>query len=404
MSLVGNGFTVTDRRTGQRLQVNVVVNGGDDLNFTAATCGDGADTGFIFFNCGEGKGSITLTKPGYQTRVLDVVFPIPTNINYEMEPTSVPALGPLTIEGQFFKQHGQRMTMIDGSDFSLFQRDLDGEDIRPLLAQRQSLGFNCRRVFLLNQSVVGYRNAPHAIDDGIDPRRHPDFYDRLRAFCGLLGAYGQNANLVIFTQTRTLMPFRSDQQKHLDLTAEAVRGLPNVLLSLVNEADQHDNACFDDLTRPGDVLISRGSNGADSVPPRHDAPWDFEEYHTNGLVEWQRKTGHNAMEWADQSGRPCLSTENTRYTDQDASRIHAEDAAEGAALLCAGACYHSTAGKFSRMYEPEASSWVTGAASVPLEFQAGRYIHRQDLEIGDVIRAYERRLSDGRGHVVLIRS
>ena len=39
MSLVGNGFTTSDAKTGQRIQVNVVVNGGDDLNFTAATCG-----------------------------------------------------------------------------------------------------------------------------------------------------------------------------------------------------------------------------------------------------------------------------------------------------------------------------------------------------------------------------
>lgn len=316
-------------------------------------------------------------------------------------------LGPLSIDGQFFRQGGERITLIDGSDFSLFRLYLDGEDITPNLAQSQALGFNCRRVWLLNQSVVGYRNDGR-VDNGIDPRDWPDFYQRLRSFCGLCGSYGLNLNLTVFTQTQTLMPYVSDQQRHLDATYGAVRGLPNVLVSLVNENDQHDNAVSPDLVRSLDVLTSRGSNGADSVPPRHDAPWDFEEYHSNDLSEWQRKVGHNAFEFAAQSNRPCVSTENTRFSDHDNSPEHAYDAAAGAALLCAGATYHSTAGKFSRLYSGDellrAQDWIAGAKSVPLEFQAGTYQHREDLETSGIIRAYSRRLPDGREHVVKIRA
>lgn len=302
---------------------------------------------------------------------------------------------------------GQPFTVIESSDFSLYKRYLDGEDIVPVLSQRQAIGFNCLRVWLLNQSVIGGRNG--AFDgSSIHPNKYPDFYDRLRPFVGLCGEYGLIVELTVFTSTGTLMPSREDQQRHLDRTADAVRGTGNVLLELANEIDCYDNAPFPDLHRPPGVLISRGSNGADSVPPLHDAPWDYELYHTNDLDQWWRKTGHNAMEWADQSGKPCFSNENTRYPDRDASEAHAEDAAKGGALLCAGAgCYHSQGGKFSRLFDAAelacAEAWVAGARSVPLEFQRGVYARHDDLNGPDCIRAYSRTLADGRSYLVKIR-
>jgi hypothetical protein len=251
-------------------------------------------------------------------------------------------------------------------------------------------------VWLLNRSVV--------VNGGIHPEDYPGYYEALARFVDAVGLY---VELTVFTSTQGLMANVWDQQAHLDRTADAVRGKPNVLLELANEIDQHDNAPSPLLTRPSGVLISRGSNGADSVPPRHDAPWDYELYHTNDLDEWHRKTGHNAMEWADQSGRPCLSNENTRFIDRDRSTAHAHDAAKGAALLCAGSDYHSLAGKTSTLWAGTeldcARAWVEGARSVPLEFQAGAYQHLANLEGPDCIRAYSRRLPDGREHVITIR-
>jgi len=206
--------------------------------------------------------------------------------------------------------------------------------------------------------------------------------------------------LTVFTQTRTLMPGQGEQQLHLDRTVDAVRGKKNVILELVNENDQHDNAVASSLTRPTGVIISHGSNGADATGVR--PTWDYELYHTNGLSEFQRKVGHNAMEKADETGVPCWSNENTRYPDDENNRTHAYDAGAGAALLCAGSCFHSQGGKFSRPFnltEYEcAKLWVAGANSVPLTAQAGGYIHRNDLENADIIRAYERS-----GYVIKIR-
>jgi hypothetical protein len=322
------------------------------------------------------------------------------------------ALPRLIRDGQFFRAGDALWTAIESSEFTLFKWYLDGEAIEPVLQERRALGFNLLRVWLLNESVVGRRYTENAaappLDAGIHPNQYPDFYEQLTTFVQVCAGYDCYTELTVFTSTQTLMPDRADQQRHLDRTADAVHGEPNVLVELANEIDQHDNAPHPDLVRPPGVLISRGSNGADSRPPRHDDPWDYELYHTNDLDEWQRKVGHNAMEWAAESGRPCLSNENTRYPDRDSSEIHAYDAAMGAALLCAGGCFHSQGGKYSRLFDATerqcAAAWVAGAQSVPLEFQRGRYIHRTDLEPVGILRAYEKQLADGRSHVIQIRA
>lgn len=315
-------------------------------------------------------------------------------------PIGASALPPLTIDGQFFRSGGQPWTAIESSEFSLYAYYLRGEDITPVLRERQAIGFNLLRVWLLNTSVVP--------DGGILPWQWPEFYARLRPFAALCAAYGCYVEFTAFTQTQTLMPNVSDQHAHWTRTQDALRGVP-CLLELVNEADQHDNRTDPSLLtmRPSGVLASSGSNGAGSLAPT--PVWDYGLYHSNGLSEWQRKCAHNAFEKvAELHHIPAMANENTRYPDQDNSAIHAEDAAAGAALLSAGSGFHSQGGKFSRLFDPAefaaANAWVRGAESVPLEFQRGQYFRRDDLLEPGLLRVYERRLSDGRGHLVRIRA
>lgn len=307
------------------------------------------------------------------------------------------ALQPLQVDAKYFRQaDGTRFHAIECSDFSLYKRYLDGEDITGVLAQRASLGFNMLRVWLLNTSVI---------PGGLQPKDYANFYARLRPFLQLCEGFGLYVELTAFTQTKTLMPDVGDQFNHWEQTVSAVQGAPNVLLELVNEADQHDNATSANFQRAAGILCSTGSNGADSAPPM--PVWDYCLYHTNDLNEFQRKVGHNAMEWADHHNVPCMSNENTRFSDKDNDPDHAYDAAAGAALLCAGACYHSQAGKLSELWDGDqlarAQDWVAGATSVPLEYQPGAYRRHDELNGPDVIRAYSRTLSDGRSWLVKIR-
>ena len=274
-----------------------------------------------------------------------------------------------------------RWTAIQCSDFALYARWLNHEPIDPILAQRATVGFNLLRAWLLNTSV--YR---------IVPSDWPDFYGPLRPFVEHCARFGLYVEFTCFTQTQTLMPNPLDQQRHLDLIGQGLVGATTKpLLSKKNEGDQHDNQTAEGLRMPTGFLCSNGSNGADSEPP---TGGDYEEYHTNGLFEWWRKTGHNSMEWATVHGSRVLGGENTRFIDQDASATHAYDAAAGATLLCVGSCYHSQAGKLSQLWQGHeltcAQAWADGARSVPLTCQPGPYVHRFDLETPGVIRAYQR--------------
>lgn len=314
----------------------------------------------------------------------------------------------LVKRGHFFGQaNGNYWTSIQSSEFSLPKRYLMGEEVRYLLDERASIGFNDLRQWLLNESVVG-----QVYPGGIHPKQHPDFYEKIRALWELCGSYGFAVEATAFTSCIPMMPDVDDQIQHWKNTQIAARGLGHVRLELVNEYNwgHGENNVHDDLLtmRPTWNLASSGSSTADA-PPRQPV-WDYVLYHSNGLDQWQRKVGHNAMEWGDVYKVAAHSNENTRMPDQDGSEAHAYDAAAGAALLCAGACFHSQGGKYSTHFSSTerrlAQKWVEGAQSVPLEYQDGIYIHRSDLEQHDpptIVRAYERRLPDGRGHIVLIR-
>lgn len=303
-------------------------------------------------------------------------------------------LARLQVDGQCFTlATGERWTAIESTDFQLLQRVLAGEDIGPVLAQRARVGFNLLRVLgMCHQMFHLY------------PQEHGDaYFQGVMTLLQAANAAGLRVEFTAFADAAVVMPAIADQMFFWARLCDLLRAFPNVLLEAVNEADQVINRldALASLPRPVGVLASHGSNGSEQPPVQ--PPWDYQTFHTNDAFEWQRKVGHNAMEL----GGCVLSNENTRFTDKAALPTLAFDAAAGAALLCAGSCFHSVSGKASvlwSVFELEcAHAWVNGATSVPLEFQAGAYLHRADLEQPEDLRVYERRLGDGRGFVVHIR-
>lgn len=290
-----------------------------------------------------------------------------------------------------------RFTVICTSDFNLYNRWFSGEDIAPVLEQRQSVGFNAVRVW-----------TAYAIDKiGVcDPHR-PGFYDRWPEFMSDLAAHSLYAEVTAFTGPYPFFPTQDAMLAHWNALVAALSPCTNLLdLEAVNEGDNGPNlgVPLDRLARPFGMLASHGSAVQDNPPMQ--PHWDVAGYRPPGS-EWQRKVGHNAMEWADSWGIPVWSNETTRMPDNDSDVRHAEDAAASAALLCAGSCFHSPAGKDSTLFQGQelacAQAWVKGAQSVPLEFQAGRYIRVEDNPPG-VLRVYRRQLNDGRFHEVQVRA
>ena len=304
----------------------------------------------------------------------------------------------LTVSGQFFgTETGERFTAIECSDFNLLARYLDGEDIRPVLRNR--VGFNMLRVWTLMQ-LSQYGIGDLTLD------MHPDLYERIPDFCRLCGSFGFYIEFTAYTGI--------NDPNHWERLGEAVKGCSNVILELVNELDQNTNEPDSDgrifdlslYDKIDGVLCSHGSNGSEHWPV--EPYWDYTTMHFNDAHEWQRKVGHNAWEiWLG----PTLSNENTR-PDKDGAIWHFEDAAEGAALLCAGSCFHSQSGKASTVFSAQdaqfAQAWLAGAQSVPLRYQPGAYRHGQDeidVEHDEhLLRVYQRVLSDGDGWMVKIRN
>ena len=339
-------------------------------------------------------GTIPTQPPPEPTPPPPVEDPAPVPVPPTPVPPPVVRLPAIDVQGKFFRlETGEHWTSIGASDFNLYARYLAGEDIEPVLAQREAFGFNTLRVWLV-YDVVGIGR--------LIPAEHADFYERLPAFLQALAQHHLYAELTIFTGTQRLLPTFVQQQAHVDGVEAAViqfNGGPGSfayeLIEVGNEFEQGDNRWFLNLRWPPSLLISGGSVGSERFPSEFGLPrLRYFEFHTNGAFEWWRKVGHNAMEVADAGGLPALANENTRFPDNDSSVKHAFDAAAGGALLAAGSTFHSVHGKTSQLWEgleaQAAKAWADGAKSVNLKCQDGPYVHRIDLEGPNDLRVYER--------------
>lgn len=299
-------------------------------------------------------------------------------------PLQAIALPALRVRGHCFEQaDGTHWTAIQCSDFHLFGRFLNGEEIRPVLEQRAAIGFNLLRVW------TRYQLAAYGIGD-CTLAMHPDLYQRVPAFVDLCASYGLYVEFTAYTGREDFDPHHWSR-----LGVAGMNASTPPLLELVNENDQGGNHIDASAFEPIG-LCSHGSNGSQARPV--EPFWEYATFHTNGAPEEQRKVGHNAMEiW---SG-PTLTNETSRYPDvgmwgADAGRNQqvAFDSAAGAALLCAGSCFHSAHGKNSTLFDAEtqavAQAWVNGARSVDLSQQDESYAHRSDLETAGILRVYQR--------------
>jgi hypothetical protein len=292
------------------------------------------------------------------------------------------------VNGHVFEtETGHPFTAIQCSDFNLLNRWQRGENIIPVLEQRRDAGFNMLRVWTLYDLVAA--NIGQFLD--IDYARIPDFL----ALCAQYGLY---VEFTAYTSTERIT--------HWNQLVTACQGQTNALLELVNEGTLPVNQIvMGRYARPTGILASHGSGGAEGVPPW--VPWDYITFHTNGASEEQRKVGHNAMsDCADVWLVPALTNETSRFpevgmwvgADHARRRALAFDAAAGAALLCAGSCFHSVQGKASVLFDADtidaALAWTQGARLVPKACQHDPYYRRDDLLTSDLLRVYQRGTSD----------
>lgn len=339
-------------------------------------------------------GHLIITAPDRLAQTIDFLLtgePNQALADVVLRPSFVPLPRLVPVGRVLRRVDGVYWTAIEASDFALYQRFLDNEDIGPVLTQRRHPwpdqpdreGFTLLRVwtaFDVCATGAGCQQIGRLV-----PREHPDFYARIPEFLNLCASHGLYVELTAFTGPYESL-FANDDEKvqHWDRLIAAVRGNSGLAyLELVNEADHPANKDipFDRLRRPDGVLASHGSGTQDAQPPQ--PYWDVITYRP-AAGETHRKAGHNAGELSGFGAPPAISNETQRFPDNDNDPTHAYDMAAGCVLLSMGCDFHSIRGKNSTRWDGDelrdAQAFAAGGHSVPLNpCQDGRYENLGDV-------------------------
>jgi hypothetical protein len=178
-------------------------------------------------------------------------------------PNNLPIPGPLHVDGTEFRTADNKIWIYGGfTDFSLYNRYLNGENIDLILRERHDVGANIVRVFGMVDSFNHLR-----------PQEHADYYDKLRPFADEIGRHGLYLEFVAFADAQIIMPSQADQLIHWNKVALAFVDTSNVLMQVVNQGDKNgvDSTVFPLLpwsgkSGVGGLLTSRDSGMEDTNP------------------------------------------------------------------------------------------------------------------------------------------
>lgn len=157
------------------------------------------------------------------------------------------------------------------TDFRLYNRWLDGENINSQLFQRMTCGSGgVRTLGMTSQESFGHRFYPGDYGDS--------YFNQIDAFAKVLQSYGLYWYFTAFADTGIVMPDQNKQLDHYNRLIPVLEKYDNIFFELVNEYDQHSN--FIDktkFTKPANITSCSGSCGVRNTPK---APhWDFIDYH-----------------------------------------------------------------------------------------------------------------------------
>ncbi len=261
----------------------------------------------------------------------------------------------------FYDGNNNRVFIKGATDFLLYKKYLDGEDIKPLLAERAALGANCVR-------VIGMVNSfSHWYPQEYGNR----YYESLDFFCQLVEDYGMYVYFTIFADTQIVMPDKVQQLNHYNKVITAFASVQNILIELVNEPYAHSNATDDPFIfpKPAGIIFFGGSyNDALGDELRPVPPEDAHDYHTprdgkdnllEGGFKWAADQAVNAHPEYKYRGKPVMSGEPQKFADPNDPRkggstlsnpVNARMMAGSARGTACGIFFHTASGVFSTPY------------------------------------------------------
>lgn len=145
-----------------------------------------------------------------------------------------PESGRLRIEGRrFYDADNQVWRWRGATQFLLFARYLNGEDISPQLDWLVDRGFNVLRVF--GEVPGGFRSDEYGISNYERPFERPDFDTKLGAFFQLLADRGLRCEYTVLTYAAATDIMRAHVQRVYDIAASRW----NVFVEVANEPENN---------------------------------------------------------------------------------------------------------------------------------------------------------------------
>jgi hypothetical protein len=382
---------------GARVRVNNHVDARIDVEQTTN------QDGYAVFTLADvtGDASIFIAANGYQPYDSGTIHPKDLGGRHNvirLEPNAASADGGergfLHVAGvQFLDDRGRPWRYRGCSDFSLAWRFVHGENLDPILTDRIEAGCRVLRVFGMMENIAHFW-----------PQQVPDYYGRIAEFVDKVASRGLRVEFVVFAdarnkldEPRSVMPQLADQQRHYARVVAALQHKWAILLELCNECEQNgvDPQAF--RRPPPPLVASRGSSGGEQLPPM--PPWSYTVRHGSRGPQWPRDA-KGALDVRDgwqcsveEAARGCVPFGGTHQptvedepmgaseTDQPGRRSNSPDDfaffAGVAALMSAGATFHSDAGIRSERFGPIqracAKAMFEGMGFVPADAQTRPY-------------------------------
>lgn len=267
--------------------------------------------------------------------------------------------GPIRVDGKVFRDENGNIWRWRGfTDFLLFYKFLTGVNIGAILDERIALGANVLRVF----GMVGW----DYVNPRFSPGNFPNYFDKLGEFIGMLADRKVRTEFVIFADAQGIMPDPEAQKQHAAAVMSQLAGGWNVFVETCNEPFK--NGVDVSKVVPPAVGIPRASGRYD-VDTSTDGTQslfalDYGTTHPERKDEWPR-TAKDLLElregWPPTFRgvpKPWVADEpmGADETKQPGKRSNNPDDfayfAACAALMGAGATFHSTDGIQSQLLRP----------------------------------------------------
>ena len=292
----------------------------------------------------SGRSVVYFTKAGYLPDEFETIMPDDGGKDIRLTPEPLPRLTRIG-NHRFITDDNNKVLLIGCSDFMLYWRFLQGEDIAPILTERQALGFNCVRVFGMAHYIP--------INEFSLPAFRPQdygkaYYDNLLLFEALCHSFRQYVYFSCFPDNGFIMPNLSEKQTHHD----SVVSRWTDLYELTNELDAHSFNYVNpaDFTRPMHLLACAGSQGEGL----HIAHWDFFDFHPRRNYPSHIKDCNLADNPNYLAGYEGLIGEPDRYGWQgNPNAMQAFESAGSARGTALGIVFHSRRGVRSELFDEQ---------------------------------------------------